>query len=164
MMLKMQNAFIEIAIRTMAEADLDEVLAIENDSFPLPWNRDHFLDELKSGYAFPLVAIEQEEAIVGYICPRLLLEEGHILNVAVRRDFRGRGVARLLVERVLDECRAGGGTVVFLEVRHSNKVAIDLYRKIGFFATGRRRKYYENGEDAILMEYDFTDNEAGDAV
>ena len=150
----MQNAFIEIAIRAMTKADLEEVLAIENDSFPLPWNRDHFLDELKSGHAFPLVALDRDKRIIGYICPRLLLDEGHILNVAVRRVFRGRGVARLLVERVLDDCREGGGAVIFLEVRLSNIVAIALYRQLGFVETGRRRNYYENGEDAILMEYD----------
>jgi ribosomal-protein-alanine N-acetyltransferase len=160
----MQNSFIEIAIRTMTEADLEEVLNIESYSFPLPWNRDHFLGELKSGHAFPLVALDQEKKIIGYICPRLLLEEGHIFNVAVRQDFRRRGVARFLLERVLNDCRAGGVEVVFLEVRLSNKAAIDLYRKLGFVATGRRMKYYENGEDAILMEYDFTDNEVDDAV
>lgn len=160
----MQNSFIEIAIRTMTEADLDEVLAIENESFPLPWNRDHFLSELKSGYAFPLVALDQEERIAGYICPRLLLEEGHIFNIAVHRDFRRQGVAKRLLERVLHACRSGGGAVVFLEVRLSNRSAIGLYRRLGFVETGRRRKYYENGEDAILMEYDLTDNEVDDAV
>jgi ribosomal-protein-alanine N-acetyltransferase len=160
----MNNAFDEIIIRTMTEADLEEVLAIENDSFPHPWSRDHFLDELKNSHAFPLVALDRKDKIIGYICPRLLLDEGHIFNVAVHRAFRGRRVARILVERVLDDCREGGGAVVLLEVRHSNFAAIALYRQLGFVETGRRRKYYENGEDAILMEYDFTDNEVDDAV
>jgi ribosomal-protein-alanine N-acetyltransferase len=160
----MKNAFPEITIRAMTEADLEEVLAIENDSFPLPWNRDHFLDELRSGHAFPLIALDQEEKIIGYICPRLLLDEGHIFNVAVRRVFRGKGVARLLVDKVVSDCREGGGTVVFLEVRHSNEAAIALYRQLGFVETGRRRNYYEHGEDAILMEYKFPNNEVDDAV
>jgi ribosomal-protein-alanine N-acetyltransferase len=160
----MRNSFIEIAIRTMTEADLEEILAIEIDSFSFPWIRDHFLDELKSSHAFPLVALDQEESIIGYICPRLLLGEGHILNVAVRQDFRGQGVARLLVERILDDCRKKGGEVIFLEVRLSNEAAIALYRQVGFIETGIRRKYYENGEDAILMEYHFTDYEVDDAV
>lgn len=154
----------EITVCPMAETDLDEILAIENDSFPLPWNRDHFLDELKSAYAFPLVAIVPEQRIAGYICPRLLLDEGHILDIAVHRDFRGRGVGRLLVERVLRECREGGAEVVTLEVRPSNEAAIALYRRLGFVETGRRRRYYENGEDAILMEYHFDNGEVDDAV
>lgn len=160
----MQNTHFEITIRPLTEADLEEVLAIENESYPLPWNRDHFLDELRSGHAFPLVALDREEKIIGYICPRQLLGEGHILNVAVLRDMRGHGVARRLVEQALDDCRKEGGSVVFLEVRHSNKAAIALYRKLGFVETGRRRNYYEMQEDAIMMEYKFSDNGVYDAV
>ena len=148
----------------MTEADLDEILAIENDSFPLPWNRDHFLDELKSVHAFPLVAFDPEENVMGYICPRLLFDEGHILNVAVNRAFRGSGVGRLLVERVLRDCREGGADTVSLEVRPSNHAAISLYRQLGFVETGRRRNYYENGEDALLFEYTFDNDEVDNAV
>ena len=153
-----------ITIRAMTDSDLEEVLAIENESFSHPWNRDHFLDELKSVHAFPLVAIDPEESIIGYICPRLLLDEGHILNLAVRRKFRGQRLGQLLVERVLNDCRVGGGSTVSLEVRQSNKTAIALYLQMGFVETGRRRNYYYNSEDAMLMEYNFDDNEVDDAV
>ena len=58
-----------------------------------------------------------------------------------------------------------GRTFVSLEVRHSNLSAISLYRQLGFIETGRRKSYYENGEDALLMEYIFdTEKESGDAV
>jgi ribosomal-protein-alanine N-acetyltransferase len=154
----------KITIRAMTDADLEEVLAIENESFSHPWNRDHFLDELKSVHAFPLVAIDPEESIIGYICPRHLLDEGHILNIAVRQNFRGQRLGQLLVERVLNDCRVAGVSTVSLEVRQSNKTAIALYRQLGFVETGRRRKYYDSREDAILMEYNFDDNEVDDAV
>jgi ribosomal-protein-alanine N-acetyltransferase len=154
----------DITICLMTEKDLDEVLAIENASFPLPWNRDHFLDELKTECAFPLVALTPETKLAGYICPRLLLDEGHILDIAVHSDFRGRGVGRLLVERVLTDCREGGADFVSLEVRPSNTIAIALYRQMGFVETGKRKKYYENGEDALLMEYHYENEEADDAV
>jgi len=153
-----------LTIRAMTEADLEEVLAIENESFSHPWNRDHFLDELKSVHAFPLVATDPEERLIGYICPRLLLDEGHILNLAVLPKFRGQKAGQLLVERVLDDCHVGGGAVVSLEVRSSNKAAIGLYRQLGFVETGRRRNYYDNREDAILMEYSFDDYEVNDEV
>ncbi len=153
-----------ITIRAMTDADLEEVLAIENESFSHPWNRDHFLDELKSVHAFPLVAIDPEESIIGYICPRRFLDEGHILNIAVRQKFRGQRLGQLLVERVLNDCRAAKVSTVSLEVRQSNKTAIALYRQLGFVETGRRRKYYDGWEDAILMEYNFDDNEVDDAV
>ena len=154
----------EITFRAMTATDLEEVLAIENDSFPHPWNRDHFLDELKSVHAFPLVALDPGKRIIGYICPRLILEEGQILNVAVQLAFRGQGIGRILVQRVLADCREGGGSTVSLEVRPSNFAAIALYQGLGFVATGIRRNYYANGEDAILMEYNFADNEVDDAV
>jgi ribosomal-protein-alanine N-acetyltransferase len=160
----MKAAHGDIIVCAMTEDDLDEVLAIEQYSFPLPWNRDHFLDELKTDCAFPLVAFTPGEKLAGYICPRLLLDEGHILDVAVHRSFRGRGVGRLLVERVLMECRDGGAEFVSLEVRPSNEIAIALYRQLGFVETGRRRKYYENGEDALLMEYHYDNEEGSDAV
>ena len=153
-----------ITVCPMTESDLDQVLAIESASFPHPWSKTHFLDELNSPYAFPLVALNQEGAVIGYICPMLLLDEGHILDVAVRTDQRGRGLGKLLVERVLDECRDRGAAFVSLEVRPSNTAAISLYRLLGFVETGRRKRYYEDGEDALLMEYIYRDREErGDA-
>ena len=154
----------EISFRAMTATDLKEVMAIETDSFPRPWNRDHFLDELKSVHAFPLVAHDREKGIIGYICPRLMLDEGEILNVAVQRAYCGKGIGRTLVQRVLSHCREGGGTKVSLEVRVSNLPAIALYRSLGFTATGMRRNYYENVEDAVLMVFNFADNGVADAV
>jgi ribosomal-protein-alanine N-acetyltransferase len=154
----------EITFRTMTATDLEVVLAIENDSFPHPWIRDHFLDELKSVHAFPLVALDPGKRIIGYICPRLILDEGQILNVAVLRAFRGQGIGRILVQRALAFCRERGGATVSLEVRPSNSAAIALYHGLGFVATGIRRNYYENGEDAVLMEFNFADNGVDDAV
>lgn len=138
------------------ETDLDQVLSIEQRSFPHPWLRQHFMDELNSPYAFPLSAFDRSGMLIGYICPMLLLDEGHIMNVAVDPDQRGSGVGRLLVQQVLDDCRAEAASFVSLEVRESNLTAISLYRKMGFAQVGKRKRYYENGEDALMMEYLFT--------
>jgi [ribosomal protein S18]-alanine N-acetyltransferase len=142
----------EITICLLSEADLDEVLAIEEASYPRPWAREHFLDEVGSPFAFPMVALDWEGRVAGYICPTLLLDEGEIRNVAVRADLRGKGVGQLLVGKVIAECRDRGASFVLLEVRVSNMPARALYRKLGFIEAGIRPKYYENGEDAILME------------
>jgi ribosomal-protein-alanine N-acetyltransferase len=83
----------------------------------------------------------------------LLLDEGHILDVAVDPSCRGKGVGRLLVQRVLDDCRVGGASFVSLEVRVSNGAAIALYQGMGFTEVGRRKRYYRDGEDALMMEY-----------
>ncbi len=161
----MKNALGDISVCPMTERDLEQVLAIEKDAFPLPWTRHHFLDELRSPHSFPLVALGQDGHVVGYICPMQLLDEGHILDVAVRKDLCGRGLGRLLVETVLRMCREKGAGFVSLEVRPSNVSAISLYQRLGFAEVGRRKGYYEKGEDALLMEYIFNNNEeGGDAV
>jgi ribosomal-protein-alanine N-acetyltransferase len=151
-----------ITISPMVEEDLEVVLDIERVSFPAPWCRDHFVAELESPYSFPMVATVLEGEICGYICPMLVIDEGHILNVAVHPGFRGKGIGSLLVEKVIDECRLQGAEYVSLEVRTSNSVAVSLYMKIGFVITGRRKRYYENGEDAYIMEYIFNRKEGDD--
>lgn len=143
----------EITICPMAAADLEQILAIERASYPLPWQEQHFNDELNSSTATPLTAFDPDGRVVGYICALQVLDEGHILNVAVDPACRGAGIGRLLVQRVLDDCRAQGAAFVSLEVRVSNGAAINLYQQLGFVETGRRKRYYENGEDALLMEY-----------
>lgn len=146
----------EITICPMAEADLEQVLLIEHACFPSPWLRQHFLDELNSPHAFPLSAFDPDGRLVGFICPMLLLDEGHILDVAVHPACRGKGVGKLLVQRVLEDCHSGGASFVSLEVRLSNTPAISLYMGMGFVETGRRKRYYKDGEDALMMEYLFT--------
>jgi ribosomal-protein-alanine N-acetyltransferase len=143
----------EITICPMMVADMDQVMAIERASYPLPWQEQHFLDEINSAVAFPLAAFDQNGMVLGFICPMLVLDEGHILNVAVAPASRGQGVGRLLVQRVLDDCRLSGAAFVSLEVRVSNSEAIALYRQMGFIEVGRRKRYYENGEDALMMEH-----------
>jgi len=143
----------EIIICPMTAADIKQVMAIERASFPLPWLEQHFLDEINSATALPLTAFDHDGRVMGYICPMQVLDEGHILNVAVDPACRGMGVGRLLVQRVLEDCRAAGAAFVSLEVRVSNVAAITLYRPMGFVETGRRKRYYENGEDALMMEY-----------
>lgn len=145
-----------ITIRPMTLADLDWVMTLEAASFPSPWSREHFVGEICSPVAFPLVAAMDDGEHAGYICPTLIIDEGEIRNVAVRPDMRGRGIGRLLVETVIEQFAAMGTAFVSLEVRPSNRVALELYESCGFKAVGRRRNYYENGEDALVMEYVFT--------
>lgn len=152
----------EITVRSMNEGDLLQVVAIEQHSFPLPWTVEHFRDELSSSHAFPLSAVTADGIITGYLCPSLVLDEGEILDVAVHGDCRGLGIGRLLVTEALRLFRERGASRIFLEVRESNQAAITLYKALGFRESGRRARYYENGEDALLM--DFIINGAAHAV
>lgn len=140
----------------MSELHLETVIAIEKASFSRPWTARHFLDEIESPNAHPLVAVTPEGEVVGYLCPKVIIDEGEILDVAVDGRCRGKKVGRLLVEAGLSWCRAAGALSVALEVRLSNDPALALYRHLGFVEEGRRKGYYDNGEDAVLMRHTFT--------
>jgi ribosomal-protein-alanine N-acetyltransferase len=144
-----------VALRDMRADDLDDVLAIETRAFPQPWSRDFFRKELAAPQATCTVATASAAPgapIVGYsVCWRVL-DELHLLNVAVHAEHRGRGVGRRLVEATLEAGRATGGSVVYLEVRAGNVAARRLYRRLGFRDLGVRRGYYGPGQDAIVME------------
>ena len=145
----------DITIEVMAESDLDSVEAIERDAFPVPWPRESFRYELHNPRARNLVA-RVGTAVVGYVFVWLVAGELKINNVAVRRDFRGRGVGARLLEAVIEPARAQGFVEATLEVRPSNTEARALYERLGFREVGRRKQYYpDSGEDAILMTLHF---------
>ena len=97
------------------------------------------------------VAIEDQD-IAGAVASREAADEAEILNLAVARDWRRRGIGRRLIETALQGAVAAGVRRVFLEVRESNAVARVFYRRLGFTETGRRRGYYHHpAEDALLL-------------
>ena len=153
-----------VTLRPMQRADLDAVLAIEDRAFPQPWSRSFFEKELAASQAACTVAVaggdgraagvapKVEPKILGYsVCWRVL-DELHLLNVAVHPEHRGGAIGRRLVEAVLDDGRLTGARVVYLEVRAGNVAARRLYRRLGFRDLGVRRAYYGPGQDAIVME------------
>ena len=140
-----------ITIRTMIRPDLDAVLAIEQASFPTPWKREHFLQEIHSHISFPFVAV-CEERVIGYVCMMSLFEEAEIMDIAVAPDHRGGGVGRMLMERAIAVALEKGAERLVLEVRESNAAAISLYEQFGFVRYFVRKGYYEGKEDALLME------------
>lgn len=140
-----------LCVRPMNENDLDAVVAIESASYSTPWQYEHFSNEIEAGYSWPYVAVEKGR-VVGYVCLMSLFEEAQILNIAVLPDYRGRGVARTLLQQAFAMAIEKGAEVVALEVRASNIVAISLYEQLGFSRVGIRAGYYEAAEDAILME------------
>lgn len=140
-----------LASRPMVEADLEQVLAIEEASFGTPWRAAHFLHELRNNrWAVNRVG-ELEGKVIAYACLWCIHEELKINNIAVRQDFRGRGVGRWLLLCLLREGLRRGCECATLEVRPGNEAALELYRSHGFEEVGRRPNYYGPGEDALLM-------------
>jgi ribosomal-protein-alanine N-acetyltransferase len=128
-------------------------MAIEEVSFPTPWSRKLFEEEIVREFSDALVALPAEgEGILGYSICWTVADESHLLNIAVRPDARERGVgSALLVECIRRGARAGAGRI-HLEVRAGNAPAIRMYEREGFSFQGIRRGYYaDTGEDAVLL-------------
>lgn len=140
-------------IRAMRVQDLDAVAAMEADSYEFPWSRGIFADCLRAGHPCWVLWVRGEMA--GYGILSIAAGEAHILNICIGQDWRGLGLGRRLLMRLLDVIRWSGAERVFLEVRPSNQVAQKLYASIGFTEIGRRPRYYparDGREDAIVME------------
>lgn len=140
-----------IIIRPMTIDDVDEVYIVEEDCFVDPWSKDSIRKELKNNLARYLVA-QLDNKIVGYVGVWFVVDEGHITNVAVHSDYRGKKIGDRLVKEMVELCKENNLVAMTLEVRASNTVAQNLYRKYGFKMGGIRKEYYsDNKEDAIIM-------------
>ena len=136
----------------MAETDLDQVLAIEMEAFPTPWTRDNFRFEIRANPLARNLVVRNGKQVLAYACLWVVGDELKINNIAVRAEWRGRGLGGALLTRVLERGRAEGCTDAELEVRPSNEVARRLYERYGFREVRRRKGYYQDTrEDAIVM-------------
>lgn len=139
----------------MEPTDLDAVTAIERCSFPTPWTVGMFANEFENPRSYLLVSRERTdsaEPIKGYICFWHILDELHILNLAVNPSCRRQGVATELLLFTFDHGVKNDVNTIFLEVRDRNEKAQKLYRKLGFQLIGKRLSYYrDTGEDALVL-------------
>ncbi len=135
----------------MGEEDLAEVLELERKAFASPWTRDMYLRELEKPEGCYVTARYGSE-LVGYGGTLLILDEAHVMTLAVKEDRRRRGIgARLLLELVR-RSEEKGARFLTLEVRRSNLAAIELYERFGFQIMGERKHYYlDNLENAFIM-------------
>ncbi len=141
-----------VEIRPMHELDVPVVVAIERSSYQFPWSEGIFRDCLRVGYICRV--IEAGSDIAGYAIMSIGAGEAHVLNVCVREEHRGRGLARKVLLYLIDRARSAGMYEAFLEVRPSNVAAARLYHSLGFEQVGVRRGYYQaaNGrEDASVL-------------
>lgn len=138
-----------IRIRALAYADLPQVIGIERRAFPTPWSLAMFVLELSKPSGVCLAAI-QGEKVTGYLICSRYDQVWHLMNIAVDPPTRRRGVARALLEQMIE--RAGPEESYTLEVRTSNAGAIVLYERFGFRSAGKRPRYYrDTDEDAVIM-------------
>ena len=142
-----------LSIRPMSPDDLVDILRIERKSFSHPWTREQILEEVsRADIARCLVADQGDPPVLcGYIMAWLVADELHITNMAVDPDSRGQGIAGNMLLHLLRDAPGEGARWCVLEVRRSNSAARSLYEKHGFRTIGRRKRYYQDGEDALVM-------------
>lgn len=136
----------------LTEAHIPQMVELEKICFSMPWTADMIRSDLENPNCLYLAAVDGD-TLVGYIGVQMVLhDEGYINNVAVRPEYRRRGIASALISLLIEQGREIGLAFLTLEVRESNAPAIAIYEKLGFSPVGRRRNYYRKPrEDAILM-------------
>lgn len=141
-----------ILYRRMTVDDVPQVHAIEVATFAEPWSMDSFMAEMERNACARYIVAEQNGQLIGYAGAWLIIDEGHITNVAVTPAERGKGVGTALMRALMQYAANMGVQYMTLEVRKSNLTAQKLYRAMGFIELGVRKRYYEdNGEDALLL-------------
>jgi len=139
-------------LRAMTEADIDQVMAIEKRSYPFPWTEGNFTDCLKSHYY--ACVLEDGQQMIGYALMSMAAGEAHVLNICIHPDRRSKGLGRALMHSLEQTARENHVDMLLLEVRASNRVAIDLYDSMGFNELGCRVNYYpahKGREDALVL-------------
>ena len=142
----------QLIIRRMTLADVDAVHAIEASVFADPWSRDSFEKEMTENKCARYLVAELLGQVIGFAGIWIILDEGHITNIAILAPYRGRGYGRKLTSALLQYAANLLVTHITLEVRRSNLTAQELYKALGFISVGVRKRYYQdNNEDALLM-------------
>ena len=137
--------------RRMKEKDLEQVVSIEKDTFSMPWSREDFFNSMNHPSHIYVVACESD-IIYGYCGMWGIVGEGQINNVAVKKEFQGKGIGFSLVQFLLEEGYKQGLEAFTLEVRESNLSAIHVYEKVGFENVGIRKNFYDKPkENAVIM-------------
>ena len=141
-------------LRPAGPFDLEEVARIESECFPIPWKREFFASELVEPHRYIRVLARDDGGsprIGGYLFAVALYEEFHINKIATDLRLRHQGHGRALLEDALARARSAGSTAITLEVRVSNAAAREFYKSYAFTEAYRRRAYYQDGEDALVL-------------
>jgi ribosomal-protein-alanine N-acetyltransferase len=139
--------------RRMLYADLREILAIEKRAYDFCWTETIFRDCIRADYHCRVMEVPHS-FIQAYGVMSTAAGEAHIFNVCVRPELQGRGLARRMLDHLLERAHRVQTQTVFLEVRASNTPALRLYQAAGFCEIGARYGYYpaaKGREDAVVM-------------
>ncbi len=133
---------------------LDEMYAIELAVYTDPWSRKLLEESLQAPMTHSLGLFSSEDKVMAYAIFQVVLDEAHLLNLAVHPEFQGRAYGSRLLDQVILEAKKRGSKSFYLEVRPSNDRARKLYENKGFRMLAVREGYYSNGEAALVMFLD----------
>jgi len=139
-------------LEVMREADLAEVMAIENAIYTHPWTQGNFADSLRARYECRTWRLDGE--LIGYFVLMAAAGEAHLLNLSISPAHQRRGHGTALLREAAALARRQGAATMFLEVRPSNRSAQGLYTRFGFRKVAVRRGYYpahSGREDALVL-------------
>ncbi|MDD4085264.1 MAG: ribosomal protein S18-alanine N-acetyltransferase [Acholeplasmataceae bacterium] len=139
-----------LTVRKMAASDLKAVRQIEQESFRELWTCETWLAEINAALATYFV-LERKKAIIGFAGYWLVAGEAQVIRIAVKTNERGKGLGRFIADAMVRSAWQEDAEAVTLEVRKSNAPAIRTYERVGFSAAGVRPRYYDDGEDAVIM-------------
>lgn len=140
-----------MTFKLLLKDKIDSLCAFQQANFPDGWNKNQLESAFKSDNFFVLTCLLEEE-IIGFISYSITSESADILDIAVKKDMREQKIGSALLEKCLQNLISKGVKECFLEVRLSNGPAIGLYTKFGFNKISVRKKYYDDGEDAIVYK------------
>lgn len=138
-------------IRPACINDLPSLLELENECFLLPWKEKDILYELNDNPVNYMYVLEDNGYVVGFIDFWITFDSATIAQIGIRKNYRGRHLANILMQEMIDDCYAKKVLNITLEVRTSNIKAINLYKKFNFKEIVIKPYYYDNGEDALYM-------------
>jgi ribosomal-protein-alanine N-acetyltransferase len=139
-----------VKVRLAEEGDVETIRALESEAFGFTWAAEVFARELgRSDCLFTVGEVSQETVAMASL--NWILDEVHLMSIAVAPAWRGRGLARQILGENLAFCRLRGLDWMTLEVKWDNPPALALYKHYGFTTVGRRKKYYRDGQDARIM-------------
>ncbi len=161
----------DVEFGPMRREHLESVIAIENSVYAFPWTLRNFSDSLDAGYTgcvlhvnggarprFGSAVAQSGEELAGYFVLMFALDESHLLNLSVAEPYQHHGYGRQMLDHAAAMSRREGANSMLLEVRVSNRRAIDIYRRFGFSPIGLRKGYYPQSaadgnsrEDAQVM-------------
>jgi len=142
--------------RPLLVSDIADILVIEEQSYEFPWSELIFRDCIESNYL--CYAISMYQKFSGYLIVSTVLDEAHLLNICLSKEWQAQGLGRSVLLWLCDELKRKKINKIFLEVRPSNLRALALYNKLGFETIGIRKGYYPartGREDAMTMILNF---------